>query len=283
MFDVRSHHAEGPIWSASDRRLMWVDQYRGIVRAGSPATGEVRVVADLGVRIGAIVPATSHAWITAAGDGFVFVERDGTATPMAAVLPDDGVERRMNDGEVAPDGSFWAGSMATDKREGAGSLYRLRDGAVETMLTGLTISNGLAWSADGDSLFFIDTPTGTVRRFALDEGGRPHEPEVVVRIDPADGVPDGMCLDVEGRLWVAVWGAGEVRRYDAHGTLQHRVLVDAPQVSSCCFGGDGLSTLFITTSQEDYDDADRARWPGAGRIFAVETGTRGYEARRCSA
>lgn len=279
-FDHRSEHGEGPLWSAEDRTLLWVDQYRGLVQAGSIDSGEVVTVADVGAPIGAIVPATSRRWAVAAGPGFALVDDDGTAEPIAAVLPDDGVERRMNDAKAAPDGSFWAGSMAMDKRQGAGSLYRLRGREAEVVLTGLTIANGLAWSADAMTLHFIDTPTGTVRRFALGSDGLPVDSEVLVRIDPEVGVPDGMCIDAEGALWVAVWGAGAVHRYDARGRLLERVVVDAPQVSSCCFGGEDLTTLFITTSQEGYDEAESQRRPDAGRVFAARTGTAGLPPQR---
>jgi sugar lactone lactonase YvrE len=273
--DQASEHAEGPLWSPEDGALLWVDQYRGLVLRSRLDGAPPEVVADVGSPIGAIVPASDGGWAVAAGDGFSLLGRDGRLQPVAAVLPDDGVARRMNDGKCDRDGVFWAGTIALDKREGVAALYRLRNGVAEEMLTGLTISNGLAWSADDRSFFFIDTPTSTVRRFSFDADGRPVDPEVVVRIDPDVGHPDGMSIDREGTLWVAVWGGGAVHRYAPSGELLQRVLVDAPQVSSCCFGGEDLRTLFITTSREDYTPEDVERHPRAGMIFGVRTDAEG--------
>ncbi len=271
--EAAAEHAEGPLWDAYDDTLIWVDQYRGIVRRARSSSGGVLVEQEpfrLGMPVGAIVPAGSgdDGWLVAAGRGFHHLDRDGILTPIVDVLPDDGVRRRMNDGKLDPRGRFWAGSMAFDKTPGAGALYRLDGDHPVLMLDGVTISNGLAWTPEGDTLFYIDTPTQTVRRFTVGadrlEGG-----EVVVSIPPGQGAPDGMCIDDRGCLWVALWGGGAVQRYTADGRLLARVEVAAAQVSSCCFGGTDGTTLFITTSAEGYDRAALRRDPNAGKIFAV--------------
>jgi sugar lactone lactonase YvrE len=197
---------------------------------------------------------------------------------MADVLPADGIRRRMNDGEVDPRGRLWAGSMAFDKTPGAGALYLLDRGVATTVLEGLTISNGTAFSAGGTEMLYIDTPTQQVRRFRVTESGGLADPEVVVEIDPADGHPDGMCLDDEGFLWVALWGGSEVRRYSPAGEHVGSVRVDAPQVSSCAFVGPDRDVLVITTSQEGYSAEDSARHPRAGMLFAVRPGVSGRAA-----
>ncbi|WP_375388322.1 SMP-30/gluconolactonase/LRE family protein [uncultured Amnibacterium sp.] len=274
--DTPSEHAEGPLWSAEDGALLWVDQYWGrVLRAVPGGSAAPEVVAEVGGPIGAIVPAAGGGWAVAANDGFALLGRDGALAPVADVLPDDGIARRMNDGKCDADGAFWAGSIAFGKQRGVAALYRLRDGVAEEMLSGLTISNGLAWSADDRSFFFTDTPEQTVRRFAFSPSGDLVDPVEVVRIDPDVGSPDGMCIDREGTLWVAVWGAGAVHRYAPTGELLARVEVAAPQVSSCCFGGEDLRTLFITTSREGYGDRDVAAHPTAGSIFAVDTDAHG--------
>ncbi len=151
------------------------------------------------------------------------------------------------------------------------------------MLEGVTISNGTAFSADGAEMLYIDTTTQQVRRFRVtddDGSGRPGlaDPEVVVEIDPADGHPDGMCLDDAGFLWVALWGGSEVRRYSPTGEHVGSVRVDAPQVSSCAFVGPYRDVLVITTSQEGYTPADSARHPRAGMLFAGRPGVTGPSA-----
>ena len=278
--EAAAEHAEGPLWDARDGTLVWVDQYRGIVRRAQPSVDgalEEQEPFDLGMPVGAIVPAPGGAgddddgdgWLVAAGRGFHRLARDGSLSPIVDVLPDDGVRRRMNDGKLDPHGRFWAGSMAFDKTPGAGALYRLDGDRATVMLDGVTISNGLAWTPDGGTLFYIDTPTQTVRRFAVTSHGL-EAAEVVVRIPPEQGAPDGMCIDDDGCLWVALWGGGAVQRYAPDGRLLARVEVAAAQVSSCCFGGPDGSTLFITTSAEDYDAEALARDPRAGMVFAVD-------------
>ncbi|GAA1441540.1 SMP-30/gluconolactonase/LRE family protein [Leifsonia poae] len=274
VIDDAVEHAEGPIWDGRDDTLLWVDQYRGGIRRARRAASGALVECerfDLGMAVGAVVPA-ADGWLVAAGDGFHRLARDGRLSPIADVLPDDGVRRRMNDGKCDPQGRFWAGSMAYSKQRGAGALYRLEADIPQLVLDGVTISNGLAWTPDGGTMFYIDTPTRTVRRFRVSPAGL-SDGEVVVSIPPEQGAPDGMCIDADGCLWVALWGGGAVQRYSADGRLLERVHVGAAQVSSCCFGDSDGSTLFITTSQEGYDERALAADPDAGKIFAVRTGT----------
>ncbi|MGP3968221.1 SMP-30/gluconolactonase/LRE family protein [Streptomyces sp. 6N223] len=277
-----SHHAEGPLWDQRSGRLLWVDQYVGLIRSATfashaplPGGPVLDDPVDVGGPVGAVVPAAQSGWTVAARDGFLSLSESGRLDPVVTVLPDDGVRRRMNDGKVDPAGRFWAGSMAFDKREGAGSLYALAHGRARTALTGITISNGLAWTPDGAEMFYIDTPTQRVVRLEADADDLVTRGSVVVEIPPEQGHPDGMCMDDEGALWVALWGGSAVERYSPSGEPLGRVTVDAPQVSSCAFGGPDRGTLFITTSREDYTEADVRAHPTAGAIFAVRPGVTG--------
>jgi sugar lactone lactonase YvrE len=276
---VRSEHAEAPLWDTARGTLLWADQYVGVVREATldPVTLAVGPVTEtqVGGPVGAVVRHAEGGHVLAARDGFVRRTAGGARVPMADVLPQDGVRRRMNDGEVDPRGRLWAGSMAFDKTPGAGALYLLDRGRTTTVLEGVTISNGTAFSADGTEMLYIDTPTQQVRRFRVTEEGGVADPEVVVEIAPADGHPDGMCVDDEGFLWVALWGGGEVRRFSPAGEHVGSVRVDAPQVSSCAFAGPDRDVLVITTSQEGYSPEDSARHPRAGMLFAVRPGVSG--------
>ncbi|OUE25007.1 L-arabinolactonase [Clavibacter michiganensis] len=276
---VRAEHAEAPLWDTARGTLLWADQYAGILREATfdPVTLAVGPVSatHVGGPLGAVVRHAEGGHVLAARDGFVRLTADGALIPMADVLPADGIRRRMNDGEVDPRGRLWAGSMAFDKTPGAGALYLLDRGVATTVLEGVTISNGTAFSADGSEMLYIDTTTQQVRRFRVTDEGGLADPEVVVEIDPADGHPDGMCLDDEGFLWVALWGGGEVRRYSPAGEHVGSVRVDAPQVSSCAFVGPDRDVLVITTSQEGYTPEDSARHPRAGMLFAVRPGGTG--------
>jgi sugar lactone lactonase YvrE len=272
---VRSEHAEAPLWDESRGTLLWADQYVGIVREATldPVTLAVGPVTEthVGGPVGAVLRHADGGHVLAACDGFVRLTVDGVLISLADVLPQDGIRRRMNDGEVDPRGRLWAGSMAFDKTPGAGALYLLDRGRATTVLEGVTISNGTAFSADGTEMLYIDTTTQQVRRYRVTDEGGLADPEVVVEIDPADG----MCVDDEGFLWVALWGGSEVRRYSPTGEHVGSVRVDAPQVSSCAFAGPDRDVLVITTSQEGYSPEDSARHPRAGLLFAVRPGVTG--------
>ena len=282
----RFDHAEGPGWDARTGQLLWVDQFAGHVHVGDHYPGaDPEVVPirsyELGSPVGAVVPsrALGGGWLVAAAHGFAHLAVDGTLTTLGQ--PEDGapVRIRMNDGKCDDHGRFWAGSMAFDKIPGAGSLHRLDpDLAVSTVLHDVTISNGLAWTDGGETMYYIDTPTRQVDRFRVAADGRLHERTPVVRIADGAGEPDGMCIDDEGALWVALWDGWAVHRYSPDGTLLAVVEVDAPQVSSCCFGGPDGTTLFVTTSQEGMDPARRAEVPNSGRLFAAEVGMSGRPA-----
>lgn len=272
--DEPNEHAEGPCWDARTGHLLWIDQYAGLVIVGDfdSVASRVNVVRtyDLGSPVGAVVPSRAFGggWLTASAQGFAHLADDGAVTLLAQPEADTPARTRMNDGKCDALGRFWAGSMAFDKSDGAGSLYRLDpDLTVTVALRDVTISNGLAWSADGTQLYYIDTPTQRVDRFQVSSDGALHDRTTVVGIE--DGFPDGMCIDDQDRLWVAVWGGHAVHRYSTEGELLAVVDVDAAQVSSCCFGGPDGRTLFITTSQEGYGAAELAADPLAGRLFCA--------------
>jgi sugar lactone lactonase YvrE len=278
--DEASHHAEGPLWDVRRNSLLWIDQYRGLVREARRQNGRLQLptTVDVGAAVGAVVPRAAGGWIVASGRGISTLGEDGTLDPVVDdLLPDDGIQRRWNDGKADPRGRFWVGSMAYNASPGAGSLYLLDAGEVTSVLDGVTISNGLAWNPRGDLLWYIDTPTGRVERFRV-VGNRIEHDATAVSIDPSHGSPDGMAIDSEGCLWVALWGGSAVQRYSPNGELVERVEVAARQVSSCCFGDEDLGTLYITTSGENYDPAAYANDPHAGKIFAVRTGIVGSPA-----
>lgn len=283
---MRSDHGEGPCWDQRTGALLWVDQYAGLVHVAEFDTvrDELRInrTYDIGVPVGAVVPSAGTGdFVMACAAGFARLHPDGGVQLLAQ--PESAAVRRMrmNDGKCDPSGAFWAGSMAWDKTEGAGTLYRLGPhGDLRAMRHRVTISNGLAWSADGTQMYFIDTPTQRIDRFDVHPDGPLTNRTTVVTIDPRDGQPDGMTIDAEDCLWVALWNGWSVRRYSPAGELLATVEVDAPQVSSCCFGAPGLDTLFITTSQEDMTAGKRERYPNSGRLFCAEVDAAGRPADR---
>jgi sugar lactone lactonase YvrE len=271
LLDHRSELAEGPVWDASDGSLLWVDIPAGEVHRHVLGTDEVATI-SLGVAVGAVCLRAAGGLVAATARGFSFLDRDGELEreiPVEADLPGN----RMNDGKADPQGRFWAGTMALDESPGAGALYRLDpDGSVERILTGVGLSNGLDWSADGATLYFVDSLTGRVDAFDFDAGaGRLGNRRPLVEVE--GGTPDGLTLDADGFLWVALWGGGCVRRYSPEGDAAEEVALPTPGVTSCAFGGTALDTLFVTT--------DGRRGDGAGgRLFAAEPGPVGRPPNR---
>ena len=269
---------EGPAWDQQRQRLLWVDILACEVHLFDPVAATDEVL-DVGQQVGAVVPYAGGGFAVAVRGGFGRLS-DAGRLEMVADLSHRGI--RMNDGKCAPDGSFWAGTMADDRTPGAAALYRLRpDGTAEVMLDDLTISNGLAWSADGGQLYFIDTPTRRVDVFDIDPGTqRLSRRRPVVAMEPGVGNPDGMTIDHDGCLWVAMAGGWAVHRYRPDGRLDAVVDVPVRQVTSCCFGGPRGDELYITTGRQGLEAGERSL---AGSVFCCRPGVSGPAAVACTA
>jgi sugar lactone lactonase YvrE len=178
----------------------------------------------------------------------------------------------MNDGACDPQGRFWAGTMAYDEAPGAGVLYRLElDGGCTTVLTGLTISNGIGWSPDSATMYLADSGTGLVEAFGFDGAtGHLSQRRTLVRIQQAGVAPDGLTVDQDGGIWVALWGGGAVERYGADGSLLATLRLPVDQPTSCAFGGAELATLFVTSARAGLDEAALDRQPHAGHLFRFD-------------
>jgi sugar lactone lactonase YvrE len=279
----QAHHAEGPMWDHSRAELLWVDVYRGLVhRARWDADArDLRLehTYRAGQAVGAVVPCADagQGWIAATEFGFSRLRADGSFQVLAEPERGRRPATRMNDGKCDPRGRFWAGSMAHDRARGAGTLHLLAGDISRPALGQVTISNGLAWPG-ADELLYIDTPTQRVDRLLVAADGGIASRETAFAIAPGLGAPDGMTVDQEGCLWIAMWGAGTVLRFTPAGEVVARISLPARQVSSCCFGGPDLRTLFVTTSQENYTPGQSSEEPDAGRLFAAEVDVPGHPA-----
>jgi sugar lactone lactonase YvrE len=192
---------------------------------------------------------------------------------------------RFNDGKCDPAGRFWAGTMDMDERGQRGSLYCLYpDGRVQKRLGNIGTSNGLAWSLDGSTMYYIDTPTSVVRAFDFEmETGRISNGRDIIRIPVSMGYPDGMSIDAEGMLWIALWGGGGVGRWNPFdGQLLEMVACPASQTTACAFGGRALDTLYITSARHGLSEDQLQKEPHAGGIFAIKPGCQGIPAYRFS-
>ena len=276
VLDARALLGEGPVWDAAASVLYWVDIDRCLVHRFDPATGEDETM-DAVEPAGAVVPRAAGGLALARKSGFAFVERWGAPPRTIAAVETDRLDTRMNDGACDRRGRFWAGTMETSLATGKGSLYRLeRDGSVTRVLADVTCSNGIGWSLDDRTMFYVDTGKGAVDAFDFDlESGAISRRRRVVEVDRADGLPDGLVVDAEGCLWVALWEGWAVHRYAPDGTLLGAVEMPAARLTKCAFGGPALDELYVTTAAPDEPDP---RQPHAGGIFLARPGVAGQPA-----
>ncbi|MHB8958796.1 MAG: SMP-30/gluconolactonase/LRE family protein [Candidatus Limnocylindrales bacterium] len=277
VLDARAIHGEGPAWDAASARLLWVDLLGARLHQTGPDGSDATVQFDRPVC--AVVPRAGGGLALALGDGFWLQGPDGDLRRVYAFAqpgPPLGPVR-MNDGKCDPAGRFWAGSMAYDGRAGAGSLYRLDpDWRVAEILRDVTVSNGLAWRPDGTTMYYIDSALQRVDVFDADPAtGDIRNRRPAVAVPAASGTPDGMTIDDDGCLWVALWGGSSVHRYTPDGRLDTIVEVPCANATSCAFGGNDLRDLYITTSPLGLSEADRAAQPLAGAVFRFRPGVSG--------
>ena len=264
---------EGPVWDLDRGLLWWVDLLAGSVHAIDPSTG-ARTRFDAGDAVGAVGLTRGGGLVLALADSFALAGTDGQDLTRVPGFTIDRTAIRFNDGKPDPWGNFIAGTMAWDESGNPpGSLYRLApDGVVTELFGDVGLSNGLGWNDDQNLFYYSDTNIGRVDVFDTDpdtgalSGRRPFVtvPE-----------PDGLTLDAEGCVWLALWGSGELRRYTPDGRLDTVVRLPAWQVTSAAFGGPDLGTLFITTAREGLTPAEQAEQPQAGDIFACTPGVTG--------
>ncbi|MFJ8301138.1 SMP-30/gluconolactonase/LRE family protein [Streptomyces sp. NPDC094447] len=278
--------SEGPVWDPRTQQLLWVDItagniHRGTLTARGDGTGlpDIAVLETVGFpdTVGAVLPSWSGALIAAVGTSIVSVTPSGRSTIAALPVDTDGIPRRFNDAACDPLGRLFVGTMALDTTPGAGTLYRLDPAGLRPVLWPVTISNGLAWSPSGRQMYYADSPTGRVDVFDYDRvTGTPYGRRPFAHF--TTGVPDGLTVDARGNLWVALWGAGEVRAFTPEGSPFAVVDVPAPNVSSCAFAGPGLDVLVITTAREELSPSQLRRQPDSGRLFVCRPGTTGQTA-----
>jgi sugar lactone lactonase YvrE len=278
--DLGDDLGEGPHWDDRAGELLWVDITRGRIHAWTPPDGLVRTDV-LGGEVSAVVPrADAPGQIVAAGHRLVL--RDGEASRTVAVVEEDLPDNRFNDCKCDPQGRLWAGTMSKTRAPGTAALYRLAPvGEIEHVIAGTTISNGLAWSPAGDTMYFIDSTTQRVDAFDFDPAtGDISGRRTLVEIDPNDGLPDGMAVDAEGGLWVCLFGGAAIRRYDPDGRLEASIALPTTNPTSPVFGGPDLRTLYITTARHRLTPDQLAAEPLAGAVLALEPGIHGLPGNR---
>jgi sugar lactone lactonase YvrE len=271
---------EGAIWDADRRVLYWVDILGCQVHIYDPGTGEDRVL-DVGQYVGTVVPRQSGGLMLALHHGFASLELETGRLEIVADPEQHLPGNRFNDGKCDPAGRFWAGTLALEGTPEAAALYRLdADLSVHRMLGDVTCSNGIVWTFDNKTMYYIDTGLGRVDAFDYDLGtGEICRRRTAFEVPPEMGYPDGSTLDSEGMLWVALWQGGAVSRWNpATGELLEVIKVPAPNVTSCAFGGPNLDQLYITTARNGLSAELLEEWPLTGGLFRAKVAATGMPA-----
>jgi sugar lactone lactonase YvrE len=271
--DPVAYHGEGPVWSIRWGGLRWVDMLAGDVLSladdGSITRRHVGHVAA------AIRPRREGGAVIGVERGFALESADGTITTLDPVWEDTKV--RMNEGGCDPDGRFYCGSMAYDQTPGAAALYRLDpDLSVRMVLDQVTVSNGLDWSPDGSRVYYNDTATYRTDVFDYDRAQGLIRRRAFIDLTSEGVRPDGLTVDSEGGVWVALSNGGAVRRYTPQGALDEVIELPTRKVTACAFGGSQLDQLFITTSREGIQEGTD---PLAGSLFRANVGIAGLAVR----
>jgi sugar lactone lactonase YvrE len=278
IFDAKATLGEGPAWDAKTQTLYWVD----ILGKRIHAWGEV--LTQLDEMPGCVVPSKNGRLVFSLSgpEGrFSFVDLDpasGQQTVLAS-LDSELPTNRFNDGKCDSAGRLLAGTMHREARDPSGALYSFDGRETTRLLHGITISNGLAWSANHQTLYYIDTPTYKVQAFDYELAtGRITNPRVAIQIPRTLGAPDGMTSDLQGNLWIAMWGGAQITKWDPNtGKLLEQIPVPALQTSSCVFGGKDMNELYVTSARTGMSEADLKKYPLSGGLFKIETRTVGMQ------
>ncbi|MFF6999217.1 SMP-30/gluconolactonase/LRE family protein [Streptomyces sp. NPDC008313] len=256
---------EGPTWDAAAGRLLWIDILGSRVHTYDPVSGR-RTVMVTEQHVGAVKPRAGGGLVVNLRDGIGLYGPEGSEEPFRWLHREAVPGRRGNDAAVAPDGALWAGTMRYDEATGGGTLSRVApDGTVRTVLDDVTVSNGTGWSPDGRLMYYIDTPTRRIDVFDLDDDQVPFNRRSLAVVDADAGYPDGLTVDAEGCVWVALWDGGAVRRYTPDGKLDRVVELPVPRTTACAFGGADLTDLYVTTARVGLD----APHPLAGSVLVI--------------
>ena len=272
--DVTAALGEGPYWRPEDEALLWVDVARGLLHMTRVQLGET-ITIELDP-VSAAFPAVGGGIVTAGGHRLTLRATrpgEGWAGRTIAEAPArDGV--RFNDASVDPAGRVWVGSMDIKEKEPLGTLYRLDTGGTLTpVVKGATVSNGIGWSPDGTRMYYNDSPLRRIDMFDYDQAtGEAFGGRMFADLSRADGFPDGLTVDADGYVWVAMFAGGALRRFTPAGHQDAVLPLPVSQPTSCAFGGPGMADLFVTTAYRDLSEAQRAAQPLAGRLLRLRPG-----------
>lgn len=278
---VKADLGEGPVWDEKTNILYWLDILNGLIHEYHTETGMCQYF-SVGEMIGSYALTDRGNLIVATKKGFGMIDKKSGAYQLLAAPERNIPDNRFNDGKCDPAGRFWAGTMSLTGKEKRGTLYKFEQGQAHSMIREVSISNGLAWSMDHKTLYYIDTPTRQVVGFDFDmEQGQLSNKRLVLTLKNNTGYPDGMTIDSQGMLWIAHWGGWRVSRWNPmNGKLLQEIELPAEQITSVTFGGKNLDTMYITSAKTGLPNESLIKQPLAGAVFWTKvkgiTGTPGY-------
>ncbi len=280
-YKINAQLGEGAFWNHKSQELYWVDIEGKQLHIYDPATQTNRSFPTPS-RIGTVVPQSDSTAVVALEDGIYLLNtQNGKSSVLSEVEKEISINR-FNDGKCDPNGNLWVGSMHLEQSAPMGSVYKISaNGSTTKMIDSVTISNGIVWTKDAKTLYYIDTPTGTIRAYDYDKASATiSNKRIAVTISEEVGFPDGMAIDEEDMLWVGLWNGNGVGRFNPKtGEMLSKIEVPAHNVTSCAFGGENLDKLYITTASVDMTEAERATYPLAGSLFVASPGVKGVRSK----
>jgi sugar lactone lactonase YvrE len=266
IFDAKATLGEGPAWDEKTQTLYWVDILQKKIYTGT------ELLAELDDFIGCLAPRKNGNLILGKRASFADFDPDTSQQTVLATLSEPATNR-VNDGKCDPAGRFLAGTMDMNEKEANGSLYSFNGQQLTQLFDGVRISNGLAWSPDHKTFYYIDTPTRNIQAFDYDAAtGQIGNPRTAIHVPESLGWADGMTSDMQGNLWIALWGGAQVTRWNPHtGRLLEQISIPALQSSCCVFGGKDRNELYVTSARVGMNEADLQKYPLSGGLFKVTT------------
>lgn len=276
-YQTKAELGEGAIWNYKTKELYWIDIEGKSLNIYNPKTN-INKVLETPSRVGTVVPKNNKEALVALEDGIYNIDLETGSTSMFLSMEEALKDRRLNDGKCDPSGRFWVGSMHFNQTKGEAKLFCItNEPKIETKIDSVTISNGIVWTADKKTMYYIDTPTSQIKAYDFNnETGAISNGRVAVEIPKDLGFPDGMTIDEEDMVWVGMWNGNAVIRFNPKtGKVLQRIEVPAHNITSCAFGGDKLDTLYITSARVDMTEEELKKYPLSGSIFKVVPGVKG--------
>ncbi len=280
-FEIMALLGEGAFWNHKTQEFYWVDIEGKKLNIYNPQLKENKSI-EMPSLIGTVVPYTEDEAVVALLNGIYKVNLQSEELILLSDVESNMPENRFNDGKCDPNGNLWVGSMHFEQSRPNASVYKINEkGESVKMIDSVTISNGIVWTKDSKTMYYIDTPTGNIKAYDFNpESSTISNGRIAVEVSEEHGFPDGMAIDEDDMLWVGMWNGNAVVRFNPKtGKLISKIAVPAHNVTSCAFGGENLDVLYITTSSLDMTEEEQNTYPMAGSIFIADPGIKGVKSR----